>query len=74
MVAVVHQAALVELLLDRCLDAQPFPAPPADPAAAVDALLTVAATALANRTEPGSPVSRSQIATSPVKTPSSTHR
>jgi hypothetical protein len=40
---IVHQAALVELLLDRCLESEPFPLPPADPAVAVDALLSVAA-------------------------------
>ena len=34
---------LVELLLDRCLAAEPFPLPPADPAVAVDALLSAAA-------------------------------
>jgi len=34
---------LVELLLDRCLAAEPFPLPPADPAVAVDALLWAAA-------------------------------
>jgi hypothetical protein len=44
---IVHQAALVELLLDRCLDRRPFPDPPADPAAAVEDLLSVAAAALA---------------------------
>ncbi len=48
--AIIHQAALVELLLDRCLEKKPFPAPPADPAAAVDSLLSVAAAVLANRT------------------------
>lgn len=52
---IVHQAAVVELLLDRCLDEQPFPDPPADPAAAVDGLLAVAAAALAKRTEPRGP-------------------
>jgi hypothetical protein len=44
---IVHQAALVELLLDRCLEEKPFPDPPADPAAAVDSLLSVAAAVLA---------------------------
>ena len=44
---IVHQAALVELLLDRCLADEPFPEPPADPAAAVDGLLSVAAGVLA---------------------------
>jgi hypothetical protein len=50
---IVHQAALVELLLDRCLGEKPFPDPPADPAVAVDSLLSVAAAALAERTGPG---------------------
>src|SRR5262249_24871552 len=49
---IVHQAALVELLLDRCLEEQPFPDPPADRAAAADGLLSVAAAMLARRTEP----------------------
>jgi hypothetical protein len=44
---IVHQAALVELLLDRCLDEEPLPDPPADPATAVDYLLSVAAAMLA---------------------------
>jgi len=44
---IVHQAALVELLLDRCLEEQPFPDPPADPARALDGLFSIAATALA---------------------------
>ena len=44
---IVHQAALIELLLDRCLADDPFPDPPADPAAAVDGLLSVAAAVLA---------------------------
>jgi hypothetical protein len=61
---IVHQAALVELLLDRCLEEKPFPDPPADPAAAVDGLLSVAAAVLANRTGPGGPTSRSRIRTS----------
>jgi hypothetical protein len=46
---IVHRAALVELLLDRCLDPAPLPAPPAEPDAAVSALLDVAAGALAGR-------------------------
>lgn len=46
---IVHRAALVELLLDRCLDREPFPLPPADPAVVVSALLDVAAGALAAR-------------------------
>jgi len=44
---IVHQAAVVELLLDHCLDERPLPDPPADPAAAVDGLLAIAAAALA---------------------------
>ena len=47
--AIVHRAALVELLLDRCLLDEPFPDPPGDPAAAVDDLLSVAAGVLAGR-------------------------
>ena len=43
---IVHQAALAELLLDRCLAAERFPDPPADPAAAVNGLLSVAAAML----------------------------
>jgi hypothetical protein len=46
---IVNQAGLVELLLGRCLDPEPFPAPPADPAVAVPALLDIAAQALADR-------------------------
>lgn len=46
---ILHRAALVELLLDRCQDPAPFPAAPADPVAAVDELLEVAAEALADR-------------------------
>jgi hypothetical protein len=55
---IVHQAALLELLLDRCLEEQPFPDPPADPAIAVDGLLSVAATALTKQNgtrRPGEP-------------------
>jgi hypothetical protein len=65
---IVHQAAVIELLLDHCLDEQPFPHPPADPAAAIDGLLAIAAAALAKRTEPGSPASRSPV---PTGTPTS---
>ena len=46
---ILHRAALVELLLERCLAPAPFPAAPADPAAAVEELLEVAAEALAAR-------------------------
>jgi hypothetical protein len=46
---IVNRAGIVELLLDRCLDHEPFPAPPADPGTAVSALLSVAAEALAGR-------------------------
>jgi Putative amidoligase enzyme len=48
---IVNRAGLVELLLDRCLDPEPFPAPPADPEAAVTALLDEAAGVLAGRPE-----------------------
>jgi hypothetical protein len=41
----------VELLLDRCLDPEPFPAAPAHPSAAVPELLDVAAGVLARRQE-----------------------
>jgi hypothetical protein len=47
--AVVNRAALVELLLDRCLDPEPFPAAPADPDAALSELLELAAGVLAGR-------------------------
>ena len=46
---IVHQAALAELLLDRCLENAVLPNPPADPAAGVDALLALAAAALAEQ-------------------------
>jgi hypothetical protein len=46
---IVDQAALIELLLDRCEWREPFPDPPADPAEAVEALLEEAAAALADR-------------------------
>jgi hypothetical protein len=46
---IVDRAALVELLLDRCEWPEPFPAPPADPAQAVEALLEEAAAVLAGR-------------------------
>ncbi|AGL19840.1 hypothetical protein L083_6330 [Actinoplanes sp. N902-109] len=46
---IVHRAALVELLLDRCAEPQPVPVPPADPAAATNALLDLAAGALATQ-------------------------
>ena len=46
---IMTRAALVELLLERCLRPEPFPAPPADPRAAVDDLLELAAQALAAR-------------------------
>ncbi|MGX6606318.1 amidoligase family protein [Micromonosporaceae bacterium Da 78-11] len=44
---IVDRAGLVELLLERCLDPQPFPTAPTDPAAAVEQLLEVAAGVLA---------------------------
>ena len=43
---IVNRAALIELLLDRCEDAEPFPV---DPAADVSALLEVMAETLAER-------------------------
>ncbi|MEU8234173.1 amidoligase family protein [Actinoplanes sp. NPDC048967] len=46
---VMNRAALVELLLDRCVDPEPVPAPPADPGAAVEELLHLAARVLADR-------------------------
>jgi hypothetical protein len=45
---ILNRAGLIELLLDRCLDPEPFPGAPADPARALDELLQVAATALAS--------------------------
>jgi hypothetical protein len=47
---IMNRAGLVELLLDRCLDREPVPRPPADPAAAAEALLDLAAGVLAGRT------------------------
>ncbi|GAA0568912.1 hypothetical protein GCM10010172_61550 [Paractinoplanes ferrugineus] len=44
--AIVNQAALVELLLDRCLDPEPFPAAPAG---GVSGLMEIAAESLAQR-------------------------
>ncbi|WP_328477731.1 amidoligase family protein [Actinoplanes sp. NBC_00393] len=46
---IVDRAALAELLLDRCLEPEPVPAAPDDPAAASAALLELAAEALALR-------------------------
>jgi Putative amidoligase enzyme len=46
---IMNRAGLVELLLDRCLDPTPIPAAPADPAAAVDGLMEIAAGVLADR-------------------------
>jgi hypothetical protein len=46
---IVHRAALVELLLDRCQDPEPFPAAPAGNVSALPALLEVAAESLAAR-------------------------
>jgi hypothetical protein len=48
---IINRAGLVELLLDRCLDPEPFPAAPTDPDAAVSELLQVAAGVLASRQE-----------------------
>jgi Putative amidoligase enzyme len=44
---IVNRAGLVELLLDRCLDPEPFPAAPADPDEALGELMDVAAGVLA---------------------------
>jgi putative amidoligase enzyme len=46
---ILDRAGLIELLLDRCEQPAPFPDPPADPAAAMEALLEEAATVLADR-------------------------
>ncbi|MFI5936459.1 amidoligase family protein [Actinoplanes sp. NPDC051494] len=46
---IINQAALLELLLDRCADPTPIPRPPTTQAEATEALLTLAATTLANR-------------------------
>jgi hypothetical protein len=42
---IVHRAALIELLLDRCLDPDPI-RPPANPASGVETLLEMAAQSL----------------------------
>jgi hypothetical protein len=46
---VLNRAALVELLLDRCVLPEPVPTPPADPATAVEELMHMAAQMLAER-------------------------
>ena len=46
---ILNRAGLVELLLDRCEDREPVPAPPTDPGAAVEELLHLAARTLARR-------------------------
>lgn len=46
---IINRAGLVELLLDRCRRPEPFPAAPADPDQAVEALMHVAAGSLARR-------------------------
>ncbi|MFC7528360.1 amidoligase family protein [Actinoplanes sp. GCM10030250] len=46
---IVDRAALVELLLERCLDPEPIPFAPAEPADAAGALMELAAEALAQR-------------------------
>ncbi|MCA2218965.1 amidoligase family protein [Jidongwangia harbinensis] len=48
---ILNRAGLLELLLDRCLDPEPFPAAPEAPDAGVPALLDVAAGVLAERSE-----------------------
>jgi hypothetical protein len=49
---ILNRAGLIELLLERCLDPTPFPAP-VDPATAEQELLEVAAAALAEREADG---------------------
>jgi len=46
---ILDRAGLVELLLERCLDPEPFPAAPSDAEAAVAALVEAAASGLAGR-------------------------
>jgi len=46
---IVHRAALIELLLDRCLEPEPFPAAPAG-SGSLDELLELAAETLARQT------------------------
>jgi hypothetical protein len=46
---ILNRAGLIELLLDRCLDPEPFPRAPAGPGAALEELLQVAAATLARR-------------------------
>jgi hypothetical protein len=48
---IMHRAGLVELLLDRCLDPEPFPTAPADPDAGLLELVDLAAGVLAARQE-----------------------
>jgi hypothetical protein len=52
--AIIHQAALIELLLDRCLARTPFPVPAAGSAPLLQQLMEVAAEALADLPEPSS--------------------
>ncbi|MEV4703989.1 amidoligase family protein [Actinoplanes sp. NPDC049316] len=52
---ILHRAALIELLLERCLRSDPFPEAPADPHAALEALLQVAGEVLADRAETVTP-------------------
>jgi hypothetical protein len=46
---IINRAAVIELLLERCLDPAPLPAAPADPAAALEGLLHLSASTLAAR-------------------------
>ena len=48
---ILNRAGLVELLLERCLEPEPFPLSPTDPDAAISGLLHVAADTLAKRQE-----------------------
>lgn len=49
---ILNRAGLIELLLERCEYPEPFPAPPADPMAAFEALLEIAASVLADQSAP----------------------
>ncbi len=46
---IMNRAGLLELLLDACVSPEAFPAPPADPALAAEALMHLAAGSLARR-------------------------
>jgi hypothetical protein len=46
---IMNRAGLLELLLDACMNPEPIPAPPADPAQATEALMHLAAGSMARR-------------------------